>query len=84
MALNNEVKRGLGYFPAQHDGCVNKDLALKHYLIFSPVMAGIFLVAANFCGLFIGINPDATCRKVTIYQCNQFFSGFCFYRFFYF
>ena len=67
MALNNEVKRGLDYLPVQPDGCVNKDLALKHYLIFSPVMAGIFLVAANFCGLFIGINPDAIYPRVTIY-----------------
>jgi len=67
MALNNGVKRGMGYFPAHPDGCVNKDLALKHYLIFSPVMAGIFLVAANFCGLFIGINPDGTYPRVTIY-----------------
>jgi len=68
MALNNGVKRGLGYFPTQCYSCVNKDLALKHYLIFSPVMAGIFLVTANFCGLFIGINPEETCRRVTIYQ----------------
>jgi len=50
------MQRDFGYFTAKCDVRVNKDLALKHYLIFSPVKAGIVLVAANFFWHFSNMN----------------------------